>query len=140
MSRTTLASLLKEHNQVIHATKRAHHLPTEIQATMGADLKCLNHHIAHAVSHAKAVWYADVCSKIHDTRMKLHLAWAHIHLLAKGKSAHHQQKTTMAMHLPDDTRATNASENMSVLSPHFHKVINTHRMTDPSLLEHILQQ
>ncbi len=34
MSRTTLAPLLKERNQVPHATKRAHHLPTEIQATM----------------------------------------------------------------------------------------------------------
>ncbi len=34
MSRTTLAPLLKEHNQVLHATKHAHHLPAEIQATM----------------------------------------------------------------------------------------------------------
>jgi hypothetical protein len=28
---------------------------------------------------------------------------------------------------------------MSVLSPHFHKVFNTHRTTDPSILECILQ-
>jgi hypothetical protein len=106
---------------------------------MRADLKCLNHCIAHAVLHAKAVWYVDVCSKIHDMRMEPHLAWEHIRLLAKGKSAHHQQKMTMAMRLPDGTRATNASENMSDLSPHFHKVFNTHRATDPSLLEHVLQ-
>jgi hypothetical protein len=140
MSRTTLAPLLKERNQVLHATKCAHHLPAEIQATMQADLECLNRLIAHAVSHAKAVWYADVCSKIHDMRMEPHLAWEHIHLLAKGKSAHHQQKTTMAMRLPDGTRATNALENMSILSPHFHKVFNTHHTTDPSLLEHVLQR
>jgi hypothetical protein len=46
----------------------------------------------------------------------------------------------MAMRLRDSTWATNALENMSILSPHFHKVFNTHHMTDPSLLEHILQQ
>jgi hypothetical protein len=74
MSPTTLASLLKECNQVLHAYKYAHHLPTEIQATMRADLKRLNHHIAHAVSHTKAVRYADVCSKIHDMRMEPCLA------------------------------------------------------------------
>jgi hypothetical protein len=78
MSHATLASLLKERNQVLHATKRTHHLPPDIQATMQADLKHLNCHIAHAVSHAKATWYADVCSKIHDMRMEPHLAWAHI--------------------------------------------------------------
>ncbi len=78
MSRTTLTPLLKEHNQVLHATKRAHHLPAEIQATMQADLKRLKHHIAHAVLHAKAAWYADVCSKIHDLCMEPRLMWAHI--------------------------------------------------------------
>jgi hypothetical protein len=90
MSCTTLAPLLEDHNQVLHATKHAHHLPAEIQATMQADLKCLNHHIAHVVLHAKAVWYADVCSKIHDMRMEPHHAWEHIWLLAKSKPAHHQ--------------------------------------------------
>jgi hypothetical protein len=42
--------------------------------------------------------------------------------------------------LTEGTRATNALENMSVLSPHFHKVFNTRHTTDPSLLEHVLQQ
>jgi hypothetical protein len=46
----------------------------------------------------------------------------------------------MAMRSPDGTQATNALENMSVLSHHFHKVYNTHRMTEPSLLEHVPQQ
>ena len=55
--------LLKEHNQVLHATKCAHHLPSDIQAIMHADLKCLNCHIVHAVLHAKATWYANACSK-----------------------------------------------------------------------------
>jgi hypothetical protein len=119
MSCATLAPLLKEHNQVLHATKRAHHLPPDIQATMRADLKCLNRHIVHAVSHAKATWYADVCSKIHYMCMEPRLAWAHIRLLAKGESAHHQKKTTMVMRLPDGLCAANVSKNMSVFSPHF---------------------
>jgi hypothetical protein len=119
MSCTTLAPLLRECNQVLHTTKRAHHLPPDIQATMRADLKHLNHHIAHAVSYAKATWYADICSKIHDMHMEPRLAWAHIQLLEKGKSAHHQKKITMAMCLPDGSRATNATENMSVFSPYF---------------------
>ncbi len=39
MSRATLAPLLKERNQVLHATNCTHHLPAEIQHTMQADLK-----------------------------------------------------------------------------------------------------
>ncbi len=46
----------------------------------------------------------------------------------------------MAMRLPDGTWATNALEKMSILSPHFHKVYNTHRMTDPSPREQVPQQ
>jgi hypothetical protein len=64
--------------------------PLKFNAAMQADLKCLNRHIAHVVLHAKAVWYADVCSKIHDMHMEPHHAWVHIWLLAKGKPAHHQ--------------------------------------------------
>jgi hypothetical protein len=82
------------------------------------------------VLHAKATWYADICSKIHDMRMEPRLAWAHIRLLNKGESAHHQKKTTMAMPLPDGSRATNATKNMSVFSPHFNQVYNNHQATD----------
>jgi hypothetical protein len=140
MSCATLALLLKERNQFLHATKRVHHLPPDIQATMQADLKHLNRHIAHAVSHTKATWYANVCSKIYDMCMEPRLAWAHIQLLAKGESAHHQKKTTMAMCLPDGLHAANASKNMSVLSPHFNQVYNNHRATNPTLLEQVPQR
>jgi hypothetical protein len=74
----TLAPQLKECNQVHHATKRANHLTADIQATMQADLKRLNRHIAHAVSHAKATWYANICSKIYNMSMEPRLAWTHI--------------------------------------------------------------
>ncbi len=101
MSRATLAPLLKERNEVLHATNQCHHLPAAIQATMRADLKQLNRHVAHAVSHAKATWYANICRKINDMRLEPRLAWEHIRLLTKGKSAHHQRQPTMAMQLPD---------------------------------------
>jgi hypothetical protein len=102
MSRSILAPLITERNQILHALKRSHHLSPTIHATMQGDLKRLNRHIAHAVSHAKATtWYADVCSKIHNMRMDPCLAWAHISLLTKGEAAHHEKKTTMAMHPPD---------------------------------------
>jgi hypothetical protein len=70
LSRTTLSPLLMERNEVLYATNRCHHLPAAVQATMRTNLKQLNRHIAHAVSHAKATWYADVCQKIHDMNME----------------------------------------------------------------------
>jgi hypothetical protein len=89
MSRTTLAPLLKGCNQLLHSVKCMHHLSAEIQATVQVDLKHLNCHIAHAVLHAKAMWNADICAKIYNTKMDLRLAWEHIRLLTKGESAHH---------------------------------------------------
>ena len=140
MSRITLAPLITERNQVLHAIKRNHHLSPAIHKTMQADLKRLNRHIAHAVSHAKATWYADICSKIHNMCMDPRLAWEHIRLLTKGEAAHHEKKTAMAMRLPDGSRATNASENMSVFAPHFHRVYNAERATDPTILAQVPQR
>jgi len=140
MSRTTLAPLLTERNHVLHAIKRNHHTLPDIHKTMQADLKRLNRHIAHAVLHAKATWYADVCSKIHNMCMDPRLAWEHIRLLTKGEAAHHEKKTAMAMHLPDGSRATNASENMSVFAPHFDRVYNAKRATDPTILAQVPQR
>jgi hypothetical protein len=140
MSRATLAPLLKEYNEVLHATNRCHHLPAAIQATMCADLKQLNRHVAHAVSHAKATWYTGICWKIHGMRMEPRLAWEHIRLLTKGKSAHHQRQPTMAMRLPDGTQATNASDNMSVFAPHFQRVYNNHRPVDLRFVEQVPQR
>jgi hypothetical protein len=135
MSRATLAPLLAKCNQVLHTIKRTHHLSSDTQATMQADLKCLNRHIAHAVSRAKATWYAEICSKIHNMCMDPRLTWEHIRLLTKGEFAHHKRKTTMAMSLPDGLCASNPSENMSVFSSHFNPgVYNTHHATNPPSL------
>ena len=81
MSRSTLAPLLSERNKILHCVKQSAHLPPQIQATMKADLVRLNRHIAIAVSHAKAKYYADICAKIHDMHMNPRLAWEHICLL-----------------------------------------------------------
>jgi hypothetical protein len=107
---------------------------------MQDDLKRLNRHIAHAVLHAKAMWNADICTKIHNMKMDPRLAWEHIQLLTKGESAHHWKHMTMAMCLPDGTRATTASENMSVFLPHFRRVFNAHHTMDPSVLDNVPQQ
>ena len=133
MTHTTLAPLITECNQLLHAIKHTHHFSPDIRTTMQSNLKWLNHHIAHALSHANATWYADVCSKIHNMRMDPRLAWEHICLFTKGKAAHHGKKTTMAMHLPDGSRASNASENMSV-SP---QVYSNHWDTNQTILDQV---
>jgi hypothetical protein len=66
-------------------------------------------------------------------------AWEHVRLLAKGETAHHKKTVNMAMRLLDGTRATNASENMSVFGPHFNRVFNNHHPVDPSVLQHVPQ-
>ncbi len=44
------------------------------------------------------------------------------------------------MQLPDGTRATNTSENMSVFGPHFNRVFNNNCPVDPSVLQHVPQR
>jgi hypothetical protein len=85
--------------KILHAINRE--LPNVTQDIMQAKLKCLNRQVAHAVTHAKAKRYADICSRIHYMQMEPRLAWEHIRLLTKGESAHHQQCTAMAMRLSD---------------------------------------
>ena len=140
MSRATLAPLLKERNEVLHATNKCHHLSTDIQHILQTNLKLLNRHVAHAISHAKATWYAHICQKNHDMNMEPRLAWEHICLLIKGESAHHQRRPTMAMQLPDGTRASNAADNMSVFASHFQRVYNNHRSVDFAYADHIPQR
>jgi hypothetical protein len=86
------------------------------------------------------MWYAKICSKIHNMKVNPCVAWEHIRLLAKGKTAHHKKTTNMAMRLLDGMRATNASENMSVFGPHFNRVFNNHRLVNSSILQHVPQR
>ncbi len=140
LSRATLTPLLSNRKQLLHAIKRAFYLPQSIQSTMQANLKRLNHHIAIFVSNTKEKWYAKLCFKIHNMQFNPHVAWEHIRLFAKGKTAHHQKNLNMAMRLPDGTKATNSSKNMSVFGPHFTKVFNNHRPVNPTILQYVPQR
>jgi hypothetical protein len=64
MSQIMLAPLIKECNEILHAINSE--LPIVTHDIMRGKLKRLNRHVAHAVTQAKAKWYADICSKIHD--------------------------------------------------------------------------
>jgi hypothetical protein len=116
-SQSTLGPLLADHYCLLHSVRQTSHLPPSIQALMKADLTRLNRHIAHAISHAKVKWYAEICVKIHGMQMEPQLAWEHIRLLTKGETAHHCKTMNMAMQMTDRTRATNALKNMSVFLP-----------------------
>ena len=63
------------------------------------------------------------------------LAWENINLLAGGKTAHHKTNINMAMKLENGDLASNAKENMSVFSLHFHKVLNNQRPVNEFVLE-----
>ena len=61
-------------------------------------------------------------------------------MLMGGKSAHHNKIKNMAMRLPDGRLTKNAAENISVMYPHFQRVLNNHRPTNFTILELVPQQ
>jgi hypothetical protein len=68
------------------------------------------------------------------------LAWENICLLTDGETAHHKTSINMAMKLDNGELASNAKEIMSVFSMHFHKVLNTQRPVDDTVLDLIEQK
>jgi hypothetical protein len=73
-------------------------------------------------------------------RFNPRLAWENINLLIGGETSHHKTNTNMAMKLDNGELASNAKENMSVFGMHFHKVLNTHRPVDETVLDLIPQK
>jgi hypothetical protein len=73
-------------------------------------------------------------------QFNLCLVWENINLLAGGKTAHHKTNINMAMKLENGDLASNAKENMSVFSLHFHKVLNNQRPVNKAVLELITQK
>jgi hypothetical protein len=57
-----------------------------------------------------------------------------------GETAHHKTNIYMAMKLKNGDLASNAKENMSVFSMHYHKILNNHRPVDDSVLDLIKQK
>jgi len=77
---------------------------------------------------------------MHNMRMDPCQAWKNIRLLTDGETAHHKTNINMAMKLENGDLASNAKENMSVFGMHFHKVLNTHRPVNNSVLDLIGQK
>ena len=72
--------------------------------------------------------------------MNPRLAWENICLLTGGETAHHKTNINMAMKLESGELASNAKENMSIFSMHFHKVLNNNTPVDDSVLDLIEQK
>jgi hypothetical protein len=103
-------------------------------------LKDINKHNHDLVDLAKARWYSGICTNIHNMRMNPHLAWENIHLLKGRETAHHKTGVNMAMKLESGNLASNAKENMSIFSMHFHNVLNNHKPVDDLVLDLIKQK
>ena len=84
-------------------------------------LKDVNRQNHNLVELAKARWYSGICANIHNMGINPRLAWESIHLLTGGETTHHKTNINMAMKLDNGKLASNAKENMSIFSMHFHK-------------------
>ncbi len=139
-SNTILIPAIKEKNQLHHRLQDKTQLnPTEL-TQLQQQLKSVNKQIRDLVELAKARWYSGICNNIHNMRIDPHRAWENIRLLTDGETAHHKTNINMVMKLKNRDLASNAKENMSVFSMHFHKVLNTHRPVDDSVLNLIDQK
>ncbi len=88
---------------------------------------------------AKSRWYSNICLHIHDMQVNPRLAWEYICILTDGETAHHKKSINMAMQLPHGTLASNGSENMAVLGPHFKRVFSNHQPVNLSIFDLIPQ-
>ncbi len=93
----------------------------DLQLKLKNITKC-NHDL---VNLAKAHWYSGICSNIHNMRFN---------------PCQDKTNINMAMRLKNCDLASNAKENMSVFSSHFHNVLNNHRPVDDLVLELIDQK
>ena len=139
-SKFILMPAIEEKNRLRHRLQDKSNLTDDELADLQLKLKQINKRNHDLVDLAKARWYSGICSNIHNMRFNPHLAWENINLLTGGETAHHKTNINMAMKLDNGDLASNAKENMSVFSVHFHKVLNNHRPVDDSILELIPQK
>jgi hypothetical protein len=84
---------------------------------------------------AKARWYQDIATKIHNIKANPRTAWEYINILKGGKITHHKSTINMAMRNPvNKSIAINSKENINVFGPHFSKVLDSKRTTDKTVL------
>jgi len=84
---------------------------------------------------AKARWYQDITTKIHNMSANTRTAWEYINILKGGDTTHHKSTINMAMRSPmDGSIATNAKGNINVFGPHFSKLLNSNKPIDETVL------
>ena len=139
-SESILAPAIEEKNRLRHQLQDRHALSDTELADIQLKLKHINKRNRDLVDLAKARWYSGICTNIHNMRFNPRLAWENIRLLTGGETTHHKTNINMAMKLESGDLASNAKENMSVFSLHFHNVLNNHRPVDDTVLELIPQK
>jgi hypothetical protein len=139
-SESVLIPAIEEKNRLRHRLHDRSTLTDTELTDIQLKLKHVNKRNRDLVDLAKARWYSGICSNIHNMRFNPRLAWENIRLLTGGETAHHKNNINMAMKLDTGDLASNAKENMSVFSLHFHKVLNNHRPVDDSVLDLIDQK
>jgi hypothetical protein len=138
-SEAILTPAIEEKNQLRHSLQEKNHLtPMEIDQ-LKQQLKDINKRNRDLVNLAKACWYSGICTNIHNMRMNPRLAWENIRLLTGGETAHLKTNVNMAMKLKSGDLASNAKENMSIFSMHFHNILNNHKPVDDLVLDLIKQ-
>ena len=90
------------------------------------ELNLKNKHAKEAISLAKARWYNELSTKIHDMNMNPKVAWEYIRILTGGETAHHKKTQNMAMRMENGKLAKDHKDNMKVMYPHFQRVFNNH--------------
>ncbi len=139
-SKDMLTPAIKEKNRLRHRLHDKHLLTLAEIEQLTKKLKEINKRNRDLMELAKACWYSGICRKIHNMQMNPCLAWENIHILTGRETAHHKATINMAMKMEDGTLASNAKENMSVFSMHFHKVLNNHRPVHTKVLDLIQQK
>ena len=137
-SSDTLAPMIAERDQLLHQIRQESDETILLQLKQALTQK--KRHIYDAVGIAKAKYYADLCTKIHDMSMNPKLAWEYIRILTGGEEAHHRKSKNMAMKMEDGSLAKNSKDNMRVMYPHFQRVFNNHREVDTQVLEQLKQR
>jgi len=139
-SNAILAPAIEERNRLRHKLQERNCLTASEIDQLQQQLKNITKRNCDLVELAKARWYSGICTNIHNMRMNPRLAWENICLLTGGETAHHKTNINMAMILESSKLASNAEENMSIFSTHYHKVLNNIKTVDDSVLDLIEQK
>jgi hypothetical protein len=139
-SEAILAPAIEKKNRLRRKLQERNRLTATEIDQLQQQLKNITKRNRDLVKLAKACWYSGICTNIHNMRMNLRLAWENICLLTGGETAHHKTNINMAMKLESGKLASNAKENMSIFSMHFHKVLNNNTPVNDSVLDLIEQK